>query len=80
MMPMNPLQQAVDEKGWQSLAKATGKSSQAIRKWLDAGRLPRSEFSGETDYAGVIERETNGAVTATDLLDWSRKGWNSEAA
>ncbi len=77
---MNPLERAIDQVGWQALSKALDVSHQAIRKWVDAGRLPRSEFSGETTYASVIERETAGAVKVNDLLEWSRKGWNAQAA
>ncbi|KKL69961.1 hypothetical protein LCGC14_2109680 [marine sediment metagenome] len=80
MMPMNPLQRAIDEKGWRSLSAALEVSHQAIRKWVEAERLPRSEFSGETNYAEIIERETDGAVSANDLLEWSRSGWNTQAA
>ena len=77
---MNPLEHAIDLVGWQPLSKALDVSHQAIRKWAEAGRLPRSEFSGETTYAGAIESETGGDVKATDLLEWSRKGWNTKAA
>lgn len=77
---MNPLESAVNQVGWSALSKALGVTHQAIRKWLQAGRLPRSEFSGETSYADLIEHETGGKARASDLLEWSRKGWNTKAA
>ena len=80
MVSMNPLERAVDLLGWQSLSKALAVSHQAIRKWIEAERLPRSEFSGETDYAAIIECKTAGAVKADELLQWSRSGWNTETA
>lgn len=74
----SPLQRAIDLFGWPALAKACGNlTPQTIRKWRDAGRLPRSEFSGETEYAALIEDATNGEVTAAELLEWSREGWKS---
>ena len=77
---MNLLDQAIGLRGWAPLAKALGVSEQAVRKWRDAGRLPRSEFSGETKYAEVIDTETGGMVRASDLIEWSRRGWNAKAA
>jgi len=32
-------------------AKACGVSRQAIDKWIDRGSLPRTDYSGETNYA-----------------------------
>lgn len=77
---MTPLQNAIDLVGWIPLANALSVTHQAIRKWHDAGRLPRSEFSGETRYAVKIEIATGGKVTAANLLAWSREGWSSRAA
>lgn len=78
---MNPLSQAIESVpgGRQQIAEACGVKYQAVQKWEKAGRLPRSEFSGETDHAGNIERATGGAVTKEDLLCWSREGWNRAA-
>lgn len=41
---------------------------QAVRKWAAQGRLPRTDWTGETDYAGAIERVTDGRLTKKDLL------------
>lgn len=77
---MNPLESAIEQVGWMPLAKALDVRHQAIRKWAAAGRLPRSEFSGETDYASVIERETGGKVSKEALIRWSREAWSGRAA
>lgn len=79
---MNPLSRAIEAVpgGRRRIAKACAVSYQAVQKWEQAGRLPRSEFSGETAYAKTISAETKGAVTESDLLDWSRDGWNTTAA
>lgn len=77
---MNPLEQAIEIAGWQPIAAACDVSHQAVRKWLEAGRLPRTEFSEETSYAASIEGATGGEVTALSLIQWSREGWRSTAA
>lgn len=79
-MKKDPLQRAVDQCGLSSLARSLTVSHAAVSKWLLDGRLPRTEFTGETSYAAGIERATGGKVTEKDLIDWSRKGWNTRAA
>ena len=39
-----------------------GISGQAVRKWSLLGYPPRTEYTGETDYASAISRATGGAV------------------
>lgn len=65
---MTPLDQAVELLGLQPLARLCEVSYQAVRKWQRAGRLPRTEWTGETDYATRIERATEGKVTRSALL------------
>lgn len=77
---MNPLERAIEIAGLQDLARCLNVSYQAVMKWVAAGRLPRSEFSGETTYASTIQDATNGSVTADELIDWSRKGWTKQVA
>lgn len=79
---MNPLSRAIESlpRGRHQIADACGVKYQAVQKWETAGRLPRTEFSGETDHAGAIERETAGEVTKDELLQWSRDSWTSSAA
>lgn len=50
-MTESPLTQAIDAVGLQPLAKACGVTYQALRKWEARGRLPRTEWTGETNYA-----------------------------
>jgi hypothetical protein len=79
-MNANPLSKAVQLVGLLSLAEALGLTYQAIRRWEKAGRLPRSEHTGETSYAQDIEIATGGQVKAADLLAWSSAGWKPAAA
>ncbi|WP_186113907.1 regulator [Burkholderia gladioli] len=41
---------------------------QAVKKWIERGRLPRTEWTGETHYADAIENLTGGRVLRADLL------------
>ena len=50
------------------LAKHMGLSYQAVQKWQKAGRMPRTEWTGETQYSEQIEVVTGGQVTKATLL------------
>lgn len=41
---------------------------QAVRKWVNRGRLPRTEYTGETEHAQRIAAASGGAFTAEWLL------------
>lgn len=66
------LSKAIEIVGICKLAKACGVRHQAIYKWLSNGRLPRTDWTGETDYASRIEEATKGAVTRDQLLNLKR--------
>jgi len=70
-----PLQQAIAvigikkaTRGIAIVASRCGVSYQAVRKWYNAGRLPRTEWTGETRYAEIIEAATDGQITREQLL------------
>ena len=67
-MSTQSLSKAIAIVGLQPLAKACGVTYQALRKWESRGRLPRTEWTGETHYATIIERETGGEITRDALL------------
>lgn len=68
----NPVSEALEEAiellGLGPLAALLGVSYQAVRKWQRAGRMPRTEWTGETDYAARIETATGRKVTRDRLL------------
>lgn len=45
----------------------------AVNKWLRQGRLPRTEYTGETTYARVLAAAAGGQVSAEELLDEGRR-------
>lgn len=63
-----PLVRAVEIVGGISAAaRLCERSPRAVRKWLTDG-LPRTEWTGETRYSEILERETGGQVTKAALL------------
>lgn len=57
-----------------------GLSGESVRKWAERGRPPRTEYSGETDYASAISRATRGEVPRQDLRPKRQpKGWKKAA-
>lgn len=52
---MQLLTSIIDQSGLSKAAECCGVRYQAVRKWQRRG-LPRTEFTGETDYAGVLAR------------------------
>lgn len=66
--PPNPLLKAIELVGKAKLASELKLTYQSFNYWLRAGRMPRTEWTGETDYASRIEQLTDGAVTRAVLL------------
>lgn len=50
------------------LAKQLGISYQAMNHWHLINRMPRTEYSGETNHAQKIQEATGGKVKIEDLL------------
>ena len=44
-----------------------GLTGKAVMKWKKNGKPPRTEYTGETNYAEQIEKATNGQVTKEQL-------------
>ncbi|WP_043614420.1 YdaS family helix-turn-helix protein [Chromobacterium violaceum] len=65
---MNLITQAIELVGLQPLAQACGVTYQAVRKWEKRNRLPRTDWTGETNYAAAIEAVTGGAISKKSLL------------
>lgn len=45
-----------------------GLSGKAVMKWKNNGRPPRTEYTGETNYADLIAEATDQQVSRADLL------------
>lgn len=68
MHTVSPLEEAIATVGLSKLARELGLTHQAVRKWQRAGRMPRTEWTGETTYAKRIAELTDGRVTVERLL------------
>lgn len=53
--------------GITAASKICGISYVAISKWLKRGRLPRTEYSGETKYSEALAQASGGRFSAADL-------------
>ena len=56
------LSKAIELVGLQEMARGLGVTYQAIRRWEAAGRLPRTEWTGETEYADRIVELAGGKI------------------
>ncbi len=78
MAESHPLETAIIKIGLAKLARELEVTPPAMRKWQRAGRMPRTEWTGETDYAKRIERLCDGAPSAEQLLKpWPK--WPADA-
>lgn len=67
---MSPLKKSIDAAGGvPAVAMACGKTPRAVYKWLTAESLPRTEYTGETDYASRIATLARARGQGFDV-DW----------
>ena len=71
-MQENLISKAIDLTGLTNLAKACGVTYQSVKRWEAKGRVPRTDWTGETDYASRIEEATKGVITRDQLLNLKR--------
>ncbi|WP_432480995.1 Cro/CI family transcriptional regulator [Moraxella sp. ZY200743] len=69
MMSLNPVLKAIKHFGGRTqVAKITGVSYMAVKKWERNGCFPRTEYTGETHYAKTLSQESDGVLSVTELL------------
>lgn len=67
---MNRIKDAIDQVGGpQIAADLTGVSVRAVYKWIEKGRLPRTEYTGETSHARNIAKHPKAKFTCDWLLE-----------
>lgn len=70
--PITPQKTALDVAfdilGPNKIARICGVKGPSACKWRAKGRLPRTEWTGETNYAAQIAAATQGAVSRDALL------------
>lgn len=68
----NLITTAIAIVGLANMSRAVGVRHQSVRQWERAGKLPRTDWTGETNYAAAIETATGGKVTRAMLLECRR--------
>lgn len=65
---MDSIKDAIERVGGPiQAAKVCGVTRQAVDKWIHSGRLPRTDYTGETNYAELLAKASKGAFTARQL-------------
>lgn len=50
------------------MSRICGVTNTSVHRWRKKGHLPRTEWTGETNYAEKIEAATHGLITKAELL------------
>ncbi|WP_367154675.1 hypothetical protein [Methylomonas sp. HYX-M1] len=53
--------------GFEKLGRVCGLTGKAVKKWAIAGRPPRTEYTGETQYAELISKAVDGEISVDQL-------------
>jgi len=67
LMSKNYITEVIKVAGLRPVARACGKTYQAVRKWEARGRLPWSDYVGETRYAEILSDLVDGQITVEQL-------------
>lgn len=68
MKERNYISEVIGIAGLKETALACGIAYQQVRRWESKGHLPRTEFSGETEYAKSMSALVDNKVTRDQLL------------
>lgn len=66
---MNKLQMFIYANGVSKIERASKIPAKELRAMLIKGVIPRSEFTGETDYASDLERVSDGLLKREELIE-----------
>jgi len=72
------LVQAIKDIGVKATSIACGCSVRSIYKWMKKGSLPRTDYSGETDYAEKISIASMGKYSTELIKSISRPQKSNE--
>jgi hypothetical protein len=74
------LAEAIKEVGVITISSACGCSVRSIYKWMKKGCLPRTDFTGETNYAAQIALASQGKFSKEFIKAISRPQKPSDSA
>lgn len=72
--------EAIKEVGVITISSACGCSVRSIYKWMKKGCLPRTDFTGETNYAAKIALASKGKFSKELIIKISRPQKPTESA
>lgn len=72
--------EAIKEVGVITISSACGCSVRSIYKWMKKGCLPRTDFTGETNYAARIAQASRGKFSTEFIKAISRPQKPNEKA
>lgn len=72
-MNTNIISEIIALHGYAKIGRACGVTPQAVRKWEAAGKLPLTEFSGETAHAEVLAKLSGGMTTPAKLRSLAKR-------
>jgi len=52
------IEQLIEDHGYAKIGRICGVSPQSVREWRARGRLPRTEWTGDTEYCKKIHAAT----------------------
>ncbi|TCJ96175.1 hypothetical protein EV694_1727 [Volucribacter psittacicida] len=64
---MEKLTHIIDRIGVSNVARLCGITSRAVYKWRALNTLPRTDYTGETQYAEILALALNNGMTAEDI-------------
>lgn len=62
----------IDHLGASQVAKVCNVSVRAVYKWRAVNALPRTEYTGETNYAQSLATMLESGLSETDILEMSK--------
>ncbi|MBB04089.1 MAG: hypothetical protein CML03_00955 [Pseudooceanicola sp.] len=58
--------------GVEAVSEGCGVSIRAVYKWIASGSLPRTEYTGETQYASVLSQLSKNKLSPNQILEETR--------
>ena len=74
------LSEAIKNIGVLATSLACGCSQRAVYKWIEKGSLPRTDFTGETNYAEKIANASHGKYSPALIKTISRPQKSTDSA
>ena len=68
---MESLKHIIDSLGAAKVADLCGISVRAVYKWRTSNSLPRTEYTGETQYSEILSQALENVISAEEIRNFS---------